>query len=391
MGQTPGIEQESMGQYGFSVLLCDDGTVQTCGYNNVGQLGNGTTSTTTTFATIAGLNNIQQVVQGGFHTLALKNDGTVWAWGYNAYGQIGNGTSGGFISTPVQVTGITNAIAVFAGGYHSMTLLADGTVMCWGSNTFGQLGNGTNSDSSVPVLVAGLNNVLQIAAGRSQCIVLLSDYTVKTWGRNEFGQLGNGTWTDSNVPVATLALSSVKYISATEGSCYAIKSDNSIWAWGYNIDGQLGLGYSGVNVNVPTQMIISSAATPVKIVGSLVSCLILFCNGDLMATGRNDNCQFGSDTPLNTNISTLIISASPWVDLKMGIFAYHVLAIASDGSVQAWGANLTGQLGIGITSTAECVPVFPDPVCAAAFSATDCCPAMPAINNLLPQYCLADV
>jgi Regulator of chromosome condensation (RCC1) repeat/Carboxypeptidase regulatory-like domain len=132
-------------------------------------------------------------------TVFLKGDGTVWAWGSNSNGQLGNGTTTDS-STPVQVSGLSGVTAVAAGSAHAIALKGDGTVWAWGSNSNGQLGNGTTTDSSTPVQVSGLSGVTAVAAGSAYTIALKGDGTVWAWGSNSNGQLGNGT-TDSLSPV----------------------------------------------------------------------------------------------------------------------------------------------------------------------------------------------
>ena len=129
------------------------------------------------------------------------------AWGCNDSGQLGNGTTTDS-DVPVAVSGLGGVTAIAAGADHSLALLSDGTVMAWGYNGSGQLGNGTTTDSDVPVAVSGLSGtVTAIAGGGTHSLALLSDGTVMAWGRNGSGQLGNGTTTDSHVPVAVSGLS----------------------------------------------------------------------------------------------------------------------------------------------------------------------------------------
>jgi phage baseplate assembly protein gpV len=119
---------------------------------------------------------VQRIAAGGEHSLALRSDGTVWAWGYNGYGELGNGTTTDS-SVPVEVQGLTNVVAIAAGLYHSLALRSDGTVWAWGENYYGQLGNGTTTDSSVPVEVQGLTTVIAIAGGYEHSLALSPDFS----------------------------------------------------------------------------------------------------------------------------------------------------------------------------------------------------------------------
>jgi hypothetical protein len=155
--------------------------------------------------------------------------GTVLAWGFNFDGELGNGTSGYFTesSTPVPVSGLSGVVTV-AGGYdHSLALRSDGTVWAWGSNSFGQLGNGTTTNSPTPVPVSGLSGVVAVAGGMDHSLALRSDGTVWAWGSNYWGQLGNGTTTDSLTPVQVGGLSGVVDVAGKRQKSLALKSDGT--------------------------------------------------------------------------------------------------------------------------------------------------------------------
>ena len=143
---------------------------------------------------VTGISNATAISAGGFHSCALLSNGQVDCWGDNEVGQLGNGTTGTYVATPVQVTGISNATAISAGtgGAHSCALLATGRVECWGSNDYGQLGNGSTTDSSTPVQVSGISNATAISAGGAHSCALLATGEIYCWGLNEDGQLGNG-------------------------------------------------------------------------------------------------------------------------------------------------------------------------------------------------------
>jgi alpha-tubulin suppressor-like RCC1 family protein len=153
------------------------------------------------------ISGITAVAAGTGHVLARRSDGTVWAWGDNAYGDLGNGASSSDCSTEVQSTGLANVVAVAAGVYHSVALKADGTVLAWGMNIYGQAGAASGSTclgqacTLTPTPVSGLPSVSSIAAGGYHNFALTSAGVAWGWGRNDSGQLGNASTSNSNTPV----------------------------------------------------------------------------------------------------------------------------------------------------------------------------------------------
>ncbi len=185
----------------------------------------------------------------GDHTL-FDSNGTVYACGVNGYGDLGDGTTTPS-AAPVAVVGLPDepVKSLVSAWRDSGALMADGSFYSWGFNAAGQLGDGTKVESDVPVRVLTEASVTEVYQGGSlsdngQTIAILSDGSVWTWGNNVYGQLGDGTDTDSTVPVRVDVPSGVTFTQvATSGaSSYAIASSGLVYSWGANDYGQLGNG-----------------------------------------------------------------------------------------------------------------------------------------------------
>ncbi len=210
--EMPGIECMVAAEAGYhhTLLLGSNGTMWACGYNAEGQLGRGFTSGwETSPAPVGGLSDVVAIAAGGLHNLALKSDGTVWAWGWNSQGQLGDGTLDRRTS-PYQVPGIASATAVAASFDHSMALLADGSVRVWGGGG-GKMGDGTPNRSLVPITPIGMtSNVTAISGGYYHSLFLRSDRTVWGCGYNYNGQLGQQTQVSLYTPAQITGLSDVR-------------------------------------------------------------------------------------------------------------------------------------------------------------------------------------
>jgi alpha-tubulin suppressor-like RCC1 family protein len=195
-----GIVAITAGAY-HTCALRSDTTLSCWGDNTQGQLGNGTRTSASSPVAVNNINNVRAVSGGGVHTCAALNDGSAYCWGENEFGQLGNGTFRDS-QNPVPVTDITTAVGVSAGWRHACVVLAEGAVRCWGQNAFGQLGDGTVTGAGTPTQVAGLTRAIAVNAGwwHHSC-ALLDDGAVQCWGTNEWGQFGNGTTTSSTTPI----------------------------------------------------------------------------------------------------------------------------------------------------------------------------------------------
>jgi alpha-tubulin suppressor-like RCC1 family protein len=178
----------------------------TCwGWNNTGQLGNGTLKPAYAPVAVSGLGTepTASIASRANHTCALLTGGSVKCWGQNFDGQLGDGTSEhATAAVPVLGLGAGSTVAVAAGSQHTCALLANGAVRCWGLNKRGQLGDATTTDTDSPVPVGDLGGVaLAVVTGGWHTCALLEAGTIQCWGRNAEGQLGDGTVVDRNSPV----------------------------------------------------------------------------------------------------------------------------------------------------------------------------------------------
>jgi alpha-tubulin suppressor-like RCC1 family protein len=287
-------------------------------------------------------------------TAATASPGEALAWGDNSAGQLGNGTSGyrNDSSVPVTVVGISGVTAVAGGGLHSMALLSNGTVMGWGGNAFGQLGDGTRTRSAVPVLVRKLSEATAVAAGAWHSLALLGNQTVMAWGENEFGQLGYGVMgsgTGRREPVPVTGLSGVKSISAAGQDSLALLSNGTVMGWGNNESGQLGTGTSASSSAVPVR--IQGLSGAVAISSGRGYNLALLSNGTVMSWGRNGRGQLGNGTTIDSAAPVAVRGLSGVTAVSAG--ASHSLALLGNGTIMTWGGNTFGQLGNGTTTGPE--------------------------------------
>jgi len=241
-----------------SSALHIDGTVWSAGRNNpYFQIGAGLSSPVLVPVQQPGLGgvglaNVIQVVRGADYGLALESDGTIVGWGRNSVGQLGNGESQIATPTPTQVVGLSNATDIAAGNEHSLAI-DSGEVWGWGlGNTFSPIGPGPSTNT--PRLVPGLSGTIDIEAGQRHTLALQPNGTLLALGFNDFGQLGDGTTTGSSTPVAVVGLSNVVTMDAGSGFSLAVRSDGTLWAWGGNFSGTLG-DLTDIDRQIPVQVL----------------------------------------------------------------------------------------------------------------------------------------
>ena len=327
----------------YTVILKGDGTLWAWGYNQDGELGDGTVVNRHSPVQIGTDTNWRQIAVsgGGDHTVALKNDGTLWAWGYNNEGQLGDGT---FVDrrSPVQIGTDTDWTQISAGAYHTVALKNDGTLWAWGYNNEGQLGDGTFVDRRSPVQIGTDTDWTQISTDGHHTVAMKSNATLWAWGRNDYGQLGDGTFVDRRSPVQIGTDTDWTQISAGGFHTMALKNDGTLWAWGKNDEGELGDG-TMVDRRSPVQIGNNSDWAQISAGGFYTTAVKN--DGTLWAWGYNNEGELGDGTFVDRHSPGQIGTDTDWTQISAG--GYHTLAMKSDGMLWAWGYNQYGQVGDG--------------------------------------------
>lgn len=332
--------------------LRSTGQVFCWGLNAQGQLGDGTTTASLTPVEVTSLaGQVSAIAAGDAHTCALTTGGGVKCWGNNANGQLGNGTST-FSTTPVDVVGLTSGVmSIGTGDNHSCAGMTGGGVKCWGWGTRGQLGQGSILSSLTPVDVQGLPagaTAPVISAGFQFTCAAMSDGSARCWGRNQSGQLGVGTTiAQSTVAVQPVGLGA-GVTDIVNGGVHACAVQNGgVKCWGLNTAGQVGNGTATPAVNSPASAIGISTAVGVA-AGGAHSCALL-SNGSVSCWGLNQEGELGigNQTLNNVTTPTALTGLTGQVEIRSGV--QHVCALGGDETIRCWGINTYGQLGSGDT------------------------------------------
>jgi len=325
-----------------SLALAEDGSVWAWGFNDQGQLGDGSLQFSTAPILVHGLPAIKAISAGYTSSIALAQDGSVWTWGSNDSGELGDGTTNAR-HRPAKIQGLDQVTAIAMSAGTGMAVKADGTLWLWGQSS-GTATSATHGTLLAPVPVPSLSGVAGVGIGQTSLFAYTYDCALWAWGKNAFGQLGDGTTSAQPAPSRTNIQACLSGVAANNHTL-ALSATGDLWAWGYNHDGQLGNGTSR-NTSSP-------ALLPLPKNVAAIACdhhsLALRGDGSLWAWGQNDYGQLGDGTVASRTEPLPIKGLSAVTSIAAG--AMFSLAAKADGSVWAWGINTYGQLGDGSTDT----------------------------------------
>jgi len=329
-----------------------NGTLWAWGDNTAGELGLSNTTNRSSPSQVGALNTWIAVAGGyNYFTLALQTPGTLWAWGWNQYGQLGNGSISSYlVSSPIQVGSSTTWRQISAGYAHSAAIQSNGALYTWGINSLGQLGLGISTGSggvSTPQQVGALTVWRSVSAGQTHTVAIQSNGTLWIWGQGN--ALGNSINTQVSSPIQ---LGSALWKMASAGSQYtvAIQSNGTLWGWGFNNYGQAIANTNFSQVYSPIQIGTLSSWTSVAAMDLGYISMGVQSNGTLWVWGINSYGNFG-----NNSVSGQVAAPGPvqvgnlsnWSTV-INVSFYGSFAIQNNGSLWAWGNNSYQQLGFSL-------------------------------------------
>jgi len=339
---------------GGSVALTSRGRVLLWGHIGLGHYDNEfqfSLPDKLTYPIANGLTGAVDVAIGSHGTVhVLLADGSVLGWGANNFGEVGSGTTAFGVSNPQVLPNLPPVQALAGKANNYLALTRDGRIFSWGSNTFGELGLGDYENRFAPVEITGLDNVTAIATGYNLSVALKADGSVWAWGRNNAYTLGDGTQISRNRPIQIPGLSNITKIFVANITVFALKADGTVWVTGY-----LPTPIPGDPGAEPGARHVSAYDGVVQITGEFSHVIALKPDGTVWTGGQQSSLALG----IETNEDIVGLRQLPGISDAIWVAATdkHSMVVRRDGTVLAWGSNHWGHVGDG-TLARQLTPVL---------------------------------
>ncbi len=333
--------------YNHMVGLKYDGTIWAWGLNNNGQLGNGTTTNSSTPVQVGTDNDWDVISAGGKASYAIKKNGTLWAWGENIYGQLGNGNPTPQL-TPIQV-GIDNGWTDVSAGFEHVIAIKNGELFGWGRNHVGQIGQSNLTNFTTPVKYGNSNWWKKIATGLYHSFAINENQRLYASGFNANGQLGIGSINNASLFVQVTNATTWREIACGSYHSLAMRNENVGLGWGWGLNNWTQIGNNGSNANAPTNYTYPNNVSLIDKMAAGESHSLFITDGQLLVRGRNTEGQLGISN--NTQQTSWVVAGNNWSVIAAG--QNMSAGINRNGELFTWGQNTFGQLGIGSTTNAN--------------------------------------
>lgn len=323
--------------------ITKDGTLKCWGYSLYP--GDAVMTSKSSPFTIDNGTTYSQVSVGDLHVCGITmSTEQVKCWGTNTSGQLGDGTTT-TKSSSVLSADLTPYTQISSGGSHTCGITTTGVLKCWGDNSHGKLGDGTTANKNTPLTIDQGTNYVQVSAGQEHTCGITTTGTLKCWGYNLYGRLGDGTTTDRNSPVTIDPGTNYTQVSASRGHTCGITTTGTLKCWGGASGGQLGYGsissqYSPVNIDLGVQYS--------KIAGGSDHTCGITDNNLLKCWGYNSRGEIGDGTTTQRNLPVVIDFGVKYTQVAGG--SAHTCGINTNGTLKCWGGNDNGQIGDGAFS-----------------------------------------
>ena len=319
------------------------GNAHCWGFNDFGQLGDGSTTGSLTPVLVSGGIRFSSISTKGGHTCGVTSVGEAYCWGENFSGELGDGTTINRL-TPMLVSGGLSFASVSSSFSETCGVTTGGDAYCWGENFSGQLGDGTTINRLTPVPVAGGLTFASLSTASHTCGLTAAGDTY-CWGDNRGGMLGDGTTTNRLTPVRVAGGLGFASLNTGNGHTCGVTADGDTYCWGNNGSGQLG---DGSTIHRLTPVLVSGGLSFASVsAGGSITCGVTTAR-DAYCWGNNSSGQLGNGTTTDRHTPVPVEGGLSFASVNNA--ALHTCAVTTAGVAYCWGFNSDGQLGDGSTT-----------------------------------------